>query len=330
MMKKALVIIMILILVFSLSACGKGSYVFLNDESEISTIEIVRLCEYDQENNCFKEQLISTVEHHSAFLSDFKKIDCKVIWSEPTGVYEGDVGVKITYQNGEYEFINYYGQGKYRHLKNNLSMFDADAGFRFFDEDQFNDLIEKYSRETAQKQLLGESFASEPFSDVSEWVDLSNEEILAVIEKIPSDKYEAYPNTHTVPIAATLYKDGEIIYIDANDPRLIRLTNFFNNCVYYSKCGYIQSLLPLEDIKQVTTAPFRLELKYVPYGDTSPGPYIRCTTMCDTIVITNSDSFTLIAHDLPGYEDREQEYPFRACEFYPLYNDYAWLDLFGF
>ena len=142
---------MILILVFSLSACGKGSYVFLNDESEISTIEIVRLCEYDRENNCFKEQLISTVEHHSAFLSDFKKIDCKVIRLEPTGVYEGDVGVKITYQNGEYEFINYYGQGKYRHLKNNLSMFDADAGFRFFDEDQFNDLIEKYSRVTAQK-----------------------------------------------------------------------------------------------------------------------------------------------------------------------------------
>ena len=258
--------------------------------------------------------MISTVQDHSAFLSDFRDVKCNTFFGDPRGVYEGDIVVKITYDNGEYELIRSLGRGFYS-----------------FDQEQFNDLIEKYSRETAQKQLLGESFASEPFSDVSEWVDLSNEEILAVIEKIPSDKYEAYPNTHTVPIAATLYKDGEIIYIDANDPRLIRLTNFFNNCVYYSKCGYIQSLLPLEDIKQVTTAPFRLELKYVPYGDTFPGPYIRCTTMCDTIIITNPYSgFTLIAHDLPGYEDLEQEYPFCACGFYPLYNDYAWLDLFGF
>lgn len=331
-MKKSIIGFTILVVFLcALSACVKGSYEFLNDESEISAIEIVRLCEYDQENNCFKEQLISTVEHHSAFLSDFKKIDCKVIWSEPTGVYEGDVGAKITYQNGEYEFINYYGQGKYRHLENNLSMFDAYAGFRFFDEDQFNDLIEKYSRGTAQKKLLGESFTPDTFFNINEGEPrLSDAAIKQVISNIPHDKYEAYPNTHTVPISATLYKDGEIIYIEASDPRLIRLTNFFNNCVYYSQCAYTQGLLPLEDVKQETTAPFRLELKYAPYGDEGPSPYGRCTTMCDTIIITNSYSFTLIAHDLPGYEGQEERYPYRAVGFYPLYNSAPWLDLFGF
>ena len=137
-MKKSIIGFTILVFfVCALSACVKGSYEFLNDESEISTIEIVRLCEYDRENNCFKEQLISTVQDHSAFLSDFRDVKCNTFFGDPRGVYEGDIVVKITYDNGEYELIRSLGRGFYS-----------------FDQEQFNDLIEKYSRETAQKQLL--------------------------------------------------------------------------------------------------------------------------------------------------------------------------------
>ena len=176
--------------------------------------------------------------------------------------------------------------------------------------------------------MTRENFASAPFFSTEEGTHLSDEDITDIIEKISSDKYEAYPNTHNVPVSATLYKDGKEISIDLDDERLIKLINFFNNCVYYSKCAYTQGLLPLESIEKVTDANFRMELKYTPYGEIAPGPYETCTTMCDTIVITNE--FTLLAHDLPGYEGQGKRYPFHAVGFYPLYDTYNWLELFGF
>ena len=146
-MKKLIFVVSILmILICVLSACsGKKAYEFINDESEISTIEIVKLCEYDQEKGEYQEQLISTIEDHETFLSDFKKVACYNHWTDPTGVFEDDIVIKIYYENGEYELIHYSGQGKYRHFEDNPSFFAVYAGYRYFDEEQFNQLIDKYS-----------------------------------------------------------------------------------------------------------------------------------------------------------------------------------------
>ena len=147
-MKKKIIfaISALMVVVLVLSACsGKKAYKFINEESEMSTIEIVRLCEYDQEKEEFKEELISVIENRSDFLSDFKKVECYNHWSDPNGVHEGDVVIKITYKNGEYELINHSGQGKYRHFEDNPSFLQVYAGYRDFDEEQFNDLIKKYS-----------------------------------------------------------------------------------------------------------------------------------------------------------------------------------------
>ncbi len=138
---------LLIVVVFTLSACNvKKTYEFINEESEISTIEIVKLCEYDQEKGEYKEDLISVVEDHSAFLSDFKKLKCYNHWTDPIGVFENDIVIKITYKNGEYELIHNSGQGKYRYFEDNPSFLQVYAGHRYFDEEQFNDLIEKYSK----------------------------------------------------------------------------------------------------------------------------------------------------------------------------------------
>ena len=177
--------------------------------------------------------------------------------------------------------------------------------------------------------LVSDSFSPDTFFNVKEGEDLTNEEIRDVVSNIPSEKYESYPDIHNSPLTATLYKDGESILLERNDPRLIGIINFFNNCVYYSQCAYTQGLLPLDYLeKNVTGSDFRLELTYIPYGNEGPSPYGNCTTMCDTIIIT--DGFTLMAHDLPGYEGQSDTYPFRAVGFYPLYDGYNWLELFGF
>ena len=179
--------------------------------------------------------------------------------------------------------------------------------------------------------LVSDSFSPDTFFNVKEGEDLTKKEIRDVVSNIPSEKYESYPDIHNIPLSATLYKDGESILLERNDPRLIGIINFFNNCVYYSQCAYTQGLYSLDDLeKNIANDEFRLELTYIPYGNEGPSPYGNCTTACDTIIITNSNSFTLIAHDLPGYEGQEEQYPYRAVGFYPLYNSAPWLDLFGF
>lgn len=89
--------------------------------------------------------------------------------------------------------------------------------------------------ESGASSLMGNGFSSDRYFDLpEEYARLSGEEIKALIADIPSDKYESYPDTHTLPISATLYKDGKSVSLDQGDPRLIRLVNFFNNCVHNS------------------------------------------------------------------------------------------------
>lgn len=185
--------------------------------------------------------------------------------------------------------------------------------------------------EAEKAAIVSDKFSSDTFFNVKEGESLSEEEIREVISNIPSKKYESYPDTHAIPVSATLYKNGEKMSISLDDPRLIKITNFFNNCVYHSQCSYTQGLLSSENLENgITNGELRLELTYTPYGDEVLDPYGKSTATCDTIVITNTNSFTLIAHDLPGYEGQEEMYPYRAVGFYPLYNNYSWLDLFGF
>ena len=152
----------------------------------------------------------------------------------------------------------------------------------------------------------------------------------AVMPTIPEDKYEPYLNMQTVPLTATLYKDGQATTIDVRDARLIKLINFFNNSVYYDNYAYSQGLLNLEGIEKVENKDFRLELTYTP--SYPKGAAYGSTMRFDTIIVTN-EYFTLMAHDLPGYEGEEKDYPFCAMVFEPfgdLASQRDWLDLFEF
>jgi len=150
------------------------------------------------------------------------------------------------------------------------------------------------------------------------------------IAQIPSDHYESYPNQHGRPLSATLYKNGEVIEVDVNDPRLVRLINFFNDAVNKKNCAYVQSYLSWSFLESnVNHQDFRLELKYQPYGDKKPSPYGTETSLSDTIVIAD-DMFVLINHELTAYGNAER-YPVLAAGFTPhSANEASWLDLFGF
>ena len=192
-----------------------------------------------------------------------------------------------------------------------------------------NPVVTELSSEELQKLISSE--ISLPFSNVDGSEKLTDNEIKEIVSKVPSDKYEAYPHLHNVPNSATLYKGNEIISIDVKDPRLIQLINFYNNSVYHNQYSYTQGLLNLKYLEEnVENNNFRLELKYTPYTDTSTVPYDTTITLSDTIVVTNNCGFLIIAHDRPGYEGLENEYPFHAVGHEPLHYNYCWHDLFGF
>ncbi len=188
------------------------------------------------------------------------------------------------------------------------------------------DISESVSSDVDFDFLLNDAYASEAYYSGVVNKTLSAEELSEIITKVKSGKYENYPDMHNIPLSAVLYKDGEKISIRQDDERLIAIINFFNNCVYYKKCHYIQSMLSLEYLEEnVTGAEFKLELKYEPFGDETPMAYGNKTSGCDTIVITDN-LFTLITHDRPSYNS-----PHQAVGFLPIGNSkHTLLSFFGF
>ena len=177
--------------------------------------------------------------------------------------------------------------------------------------------------------ILNPSFSSSPFFNVVEGEDpLSVDVMRDAVHDLPPPPPETYPDLHTVPLTATLYKGDEVISIDLNDSRLIRMMNLYNNSVYYRQYAYTQGLLNINYLEEVLNEEFRLVLTFRTKNNDS----IRYDTNIqayDTMIITNQ-GFVLIGHNLPGYEGQEDKYPFQAIEHTPLFNHYCWLDLFGF
>ena len=171
----------------------------------------------------------------------------------------------------------------------------------------------------SDKPLVRSDFPDEPYLAVEDGdPKLSEKDMNSMISKISTKQYECYPNLQNIPLAATLYKNGQKHYLSVDDPRIIALINLYNNSIYYSQYSYTQGLFDIHEIEEFEKEPFRLELIY------------DSTARYDTIIVTNG-TFVAISHSRGGYEGLEERYPFDANGHYPLhYNTYRWLDLFGF
>ena len=138
-MKKVLSILIIAISIVFTSCKQTEVYSFLKPTDEVFEIAIVALS-FDNAENLIETE-IKKIEDISAFLEDFKKLDCYACWGDPAGVTpEGveDTVIKISYANGEYELINWNGQSEFTSEKG----FKYYAGYSIFDEQQFESLIE--------------------------------------------------------------------------------------------------------------------------------------------------------------------------------------------
>lgn len=142
MRKSTMIWITMMAFIFFASCRHPETYEFLKTTEKIASISIV---EISFNENCELEQTeIKKINDINAFLDDFNQVSCYVYYGDPLGVTpEGvsDTVVKITYENDDYELINWSGQSEYTDDKK----FQYYAGFSVFDEKQFETLIEKYS-----------------------------------------------------------------------------------------------------------------------------------------------------------------------------------------
>ena len=93
-----------LIIIICISGGCKKEYKFLQDSSQISSIEIVELTDNIIDGQ-IEQIVICVVGDTKGFMEDFEKIDCRGMFDDPTGVEPGEKAIKIIYNSGEYELI---------------------------------------------------------------------------------------------------------------------------------------------------------------------------------------------------------------------------------
>ena len=140
MKRRILSVVLCLIIIFStVFLCGcKKNYRFLNDTSEIHSIEIVTLGPPQDGDIIPQQTVVCKVEDISGFLQDFSKVDC-FSQMPPSEVRELSTVIKITYNNGEYELIDSEGQSQFYD-----GYYYFYCGSYHLDEEQFQNLIKKY------------------------------------------------------------------------------------------------------------------------------------------------------------------------------------------
>ena len=140
--KTFLSVILIISFICSLSACFKAEYAFLHDESEIASIEIVE-CGYDWHKETGYENALVLISDTKDFMSKLREVPYRIpLYNGAVGAFNySDIGIKITYSNGDFEIIDEAIR---------RTIYEASEGYSFvnvvgsFDSEQYSSLLSEY------------------------------------------------------------------------------------------------------------------------------------------------------------------------------------------
>lgn len=114
-------------------------YNFLFSEKDISSVDIVKVGSFENSYTIPDEQiLIGKCDNIDDFLNKLAKVSCFLNVKKTTRVQDNSTVFKINYKDGSYELIGACGQSRFPGFS---AVFE---GYRYFDEQQFNDLINSY------------------------------------------------------------------------------------------------------------------------------------------------------------------------------------------
>ena len=136
-MKKNIVILLGICLLFLCSCNRNIEYPFMHSEDEISCISIAAIEVSDSTNLQIAE--CKTIHDINGFLQMFRGVKCSTWWGDPIGITEDCYAIKVEYHNGEYELIAWNGKAVYQ---NNRGLRNY-RGYHIFDEEEFNKLVSR-------------------------------------------------------------------------------------------------------------------------------------------------------------------------------------------
>ena len=140
--KKLRLIPLLLLLLVMLTACRRPqTYPLLAPQEEIVGISLVAIS-FDQRGAVVETELCP-IDDVTAFMADFRALDCFTWYGDPLGVTEegkNATAVKMMYHSGAYELIGWAGQSRY-HPENGFNYY---AGYCVFDEASFTAFINAY------------------------------------------------------------------------------------------------------------------------------------------------------------------------------------------
>lgn len=155
-MKKIFSILLFVMITFSFCSCAKvENYEFLHNSDEIKEIELVMVTEnpieeIGDEIVVFETATLAKITDIDMFLADFSTLTCiRMKLAPAVGILAGYNAIKLTYSNGDIEFIGALGQvylidGVYIAGESNLC----------FSDDDLNRLIAAYvAHESKQTNL---------------------------------------------------------------------------------------------------------------------------------------------------------------------------------
>ena len=136
-MKKARQIIYTICCILALccSACGFfGDQRYECDTATVESAQIIKLDQYVEDEYRYEYTILAEISECSEFVKQINGLKHSVNWGEPTDVNVGYIVIRIQYQNGDYDLLYPNAQWFNRSGVNQ-------AGYFFFDEDQFNTLV---------------------------------------------------------------------------------------------------------------------------------------------------------------------------------------------
>lgn len=131
---------LIVVIIFSLSACLYVPASYVCDSSKVESVQIIELGKWDEETREYHYTVLVDVIDHSVFierLNNLEDNDFFFIFGDPDVFFNGDVAIRINYLNGDYDLIKCKIQNFYRSGV-------CESGRVSFNQDQFDALINDY------------------------------------------------------------------------------------------------------------------------------------------------------------------------------------------
>ena len=144
-LSKILFVGLIVVFIFSLSACVYAPASYVCDSSKVESVQIVEFGKWDEETQ--EQEFIVLVNIADVFafverLNNLKDNDFFFIFGSPDVMYEGDIIIKVNYFNGDYDLLK---ESRQYFCRSGIYK----SGRVTFDREQFKALIDDYLPKTA-------------------------------------------------------------------------------------------------------------------------------------------------------------------------------------